>query len=240
MEQRASIWNFARILASLVFCAGPAAASEPLRGVVELFTSQACSSCPPADRLMNEMSGDKSLVTLSYAVDYWDYTGWKDTLAIPACANRQKAYAAARGDGHVYTPQAVVGGIGHVAGADRAAIEKAVVDNAPSSLRSGVRVSLGERDGALSVVVEGPDKVEPARVLVISVAREKTVVIGRGENRGAKMTYSNVVRALADVGAYAGGKQSFSAARGDGDFHVVLVQRGEKAKPGAILAAARL
>lgn len=226
-------------LVCLAVASAPALSQERLRGVVELFTSQACSSCPPADRLMNEMSGDKSLVTLSYPVDYWDYTGWKDTLAIPGCAARQKAYAAARGDAHVYTPQAIVDGIGHVAGADRGAIEKAVVGNAPKSLAGDVRAGLREDNGRLNISIEGPDKVEAARVLLLSVAHEKTVVIGRGENRGAKMTYSNVVRSLTDLGAYAGGKQSFAAARGDGDFHVVLVQRGEPAKPGPIIAVAR-
>ncbi len=93
-------------------------AGEP-RAVVELFTSQGCSSCPPADRLMGELAHDPSLVTLSLPVDYWDYLGWKDTLALHGHSNRQRAYADARGDREVYTPQVVINGVVHVLGSDK-------------------------------------------------------------------------------------------------------------------------
>src|SRR5215831_15615847 len=86
--------------------------AEP-RAVIELFTSQGCSSCPPADQLLGELTGDPSLVAVSVPVDYWDYLGWKDTLADPHNTARQKAYAHARGDGQVYTPQVVVNGAMH-------------------------------------------------------------------------------------------------------------------------------
>src|SRR4051812_28827180 len=99
----------------------PLFAGEP-RAVVELFTSQGCSSCPAADRLMGELSRDPSLVTLSLAVDYWDYLGWQDTLALHGHTNRERAYAAARGDRDVYTPQVVVNGGMAVLGSDRDAI----------------------------------------------------------------------------------------------------------------------
>src|SRR5690348_5503498 len=99
--------------------------AEP-RGVVELFTSQGCSSCPPADKLAGELSRDPSLVVMSLPIDYWDYLGWKDTLALPGHSNRQRAYSRARGDREVYTPQAVVNGIVHALGSDRQAIEHAI------------------------------------------------------------------------------------------------------------------
>lgn len=226
-------------LAALLCCLAGDAVAEPIRGVVELFTSQACSSCPPADSLMNDMARNGDLVTLSWAVDYWDYTGWKDTLALPVCSARQRAYAAVRGDAHVYTPQAVVDGVGHVAGADKSAIDAALRDNAPLSLASSVRVALSEAGDRLTMSVEGPPAAAPAHVLLIGVARDVTVPIGRGENRGRKATYSNIVRSMTDVGVWSGGAQSFSAPRGAGDFHVVLVQRGGMGKPGPILAAAR-
>src|ERR1700680_3484388 len=82
-------------------------ASAQPRAVVELFTSQGCSSCPPADKLIGELAGDPSLVVMSIPIDYWDYLGWKDTLASPRNTARQKAYARVRGDGQVYTPQAL-------------------------------------------------------------------------------------------------------------------------------------
>ena len=108
------------------------AQAEP-RAVIELFTSQGCSSCPPADQLLGELADDPSLVSVSVPVDYWDYLGWKDTLADPRNTARQKAYAHARGDGQVYTPQVVVNGTLHALGSDKAAIELAIA----ASLKNG-------------------------------------------------------------------------------------------------------
>src|SRR6185295_2227791 len=101
------------------------AQGEP-RAVIELFTSQGCSSCPPADKLIAEYAHDPSVIALSLAVDYWDYLGWKDTLALAGHTKRQRAYASARGDRQVYTPQAVVDGAVHTLGSDKAAIERAI------------------------------------------------------------------------------------------------------------------
>ena len=98
------------------------------RAVIELFTSQGCSSCPPADKLLGQLAGDPSVIALSLPVDYWDYLGWKDTLALHGHTVRQKAYAQARGDGAVYTPQVVVNGVVHALGSDKAAIEKAIAE----------------------------------------------------------------------------------------------------------------
>src|SRR5208282_3033617 len=102
-----------------------AGASEP-RALVELFTSQGCSSCPAADKLLGELAGDPSLVALSVPVDYWDYLGWKDTLASSGHSARQRAYAHGRGDREVYTPQIVVNGVTHVLGSDHTAVERAI------------------------------------------------------------------------------------------------------------------
>src|SRR6201981_2801086 len=101
----------------------PVAAHGEPRAVIELFTSQGCSSCPAADKLLGELSRDPSLVTMSLPVDYWDYLGWKDTLALHGHSDRQRAYAETRGDRAVYTPQVVVNGVVHVLGSDKAAIE---------------------------------------------------------------------------------------------------------------------
>src|SRR5438874_1034367 len=93
--------------------AAVASASADPRAVVELFTSQGCSSCPPADRLLGELAHDPAIVALSLPIDYWDYLGWKDTLANPRHAARQRGYARVRGDREVYTPQAVINGVAH-------------------------------------------------------------------------------------------------------------------------------
>jgi hypothetical protein len=101
------------------------AGAEP-RAVVELFTSQGCSSCPPADKLLSQFVSDPSLIPISLPIDYWDYLGWKDTLADPRNSARQRAYSHVRGDREVYTPQVVVNGSVHALGSDKDAIEAAI------------------------------------------------------------------------------------------------------------------
>src|SRR5262245_11284795 len=97
------------------------------RAIVELFTSQGCSSCPAADKLLGEMANDPTLVAISLPMDVWDYLGWKDTLADPRNTARWQAYSKSRGDRERYTPQAVVNGAAHALGSDRSAIEKAIL-----------------------------------------------------------------------------------------------------------------
>src|SRR5690349_5671107 len=114
-----------------------ARAGEP-RAVLELFTSQGCSSCPPADRLVGQLANDPSLIALSVPIDYWDYLGWRDTLANPAHSARQRAYARARGDGQVYTPQIVVNGAADALGSDQAAVERAITQTGHKRDRKSV------------------------------------------------------------------------------------------------------
>src|SRR5436309_4397450 len=130
------------VIASTIAAAATVSA-EP-RGVIELFTSQGCSSCPAADKLAGELAQDPSLVVLSLAIDYWDYLGWKDTLALPGHTNRQRAYSKVRGDREVYTPQVVVNGIAHVIGSDKGAIENAIsqTHKQPGMLALPVNVSV--------------------------------------------------------------------------------------------------
>src|SRR6516164_10887911 len=106
----------------------PEANAEP-RAVVELFTSQGCSSCPPADALLGKLAHDPNVIALSLPIDYWDYIGWKDTLALPGHTNRQKAYSRVRGDRGVYTPQAVVNGAAQALGSDANDIEHAIAQS---------------------------------------------------------------------------------------------------------------
>ena len=115
--------TFAALLAAAsIGCLSTGAAAGP-RKVLELFTSQGCSSCPPADRLFAKLADDPQFIVLSLPVDYWDRLGWKDTFAKHAFTERQRAYASVRGDGQVYTPQAVVNGSEHANGANRRAID---------------------------------------------------------------------------------------------------------------------
>lgn len=208
--------------------------------VVELFTSQGCSSCPPADRLLGTIARKSDVVAVSFPVDYWDYIGWKDTLALPAFAARQKAYAAAHGDGHVYTPQAVVDGLVGAVGSDREEIEQAIKANKGRDGAMTLPMRLSNANGRLSVeVAEGGGG--PAGVFALRVLRARTVRIGRGENAGRSVTYVNVVRAIDKLGDWTGETATFDVpeARGEDEGYVFLVQRGTLEQPGAILAAAK-
>jgi hypothetical protein len=217
-----------------------AARTAEIRGVVELFTSQGCSSCPPADRYVAELSKDPSLVVLSWPVDYWDYIGWKDTFASPAFTARQKAYASARRDDQVYTPQAVIDGVTHAVGNDRDRVQDAL--DAESKTLS-CQMTLADHDGKIAIDVAPKGNANGAATLwLLRVLRTANVAIGRGENKGRSVTYTNVVREAIPVGEWSGGSAHFDAARpklGEGEALVVLLQAGTAAKPGAILAAAR-
>jgi hypothetical protein len=210
--------------------------------VVELFTSQGCSSCPPADELFVKLARDPDLITLSLPVDYWDRLGWKDTLAKHAFTERQTVYAGTRGDGQIYTPQAVVNGVLHVVGSDRGAIDDAVTKTAGiltvplSAQRIGddIVVSVGSatRGGATD-----------AMITVLPFLGSRDVAIGRGENARNKVTYTNVVRDIVPAGRWSGTPLVRALPASDYrqyDGLVVLLQAGTPERPGAILGATRI
>ena len=226
----------------------PASAGEP-RAVVELFTSQGCSSCPAADRLLGELAKDSTLVTMTLSVDYWDYLGWKDTLALHGHTDRQRAYAKSRGDREVYTPQVVVNGVKHVLGSDNAAIEKAIAQTRQSAAPLILPVTMAVADGKVTVSVPAAkDGNASGEVWLCPISGKVVVNIGRGENNGRTITYTNVVRRWVKLGDWSGEAASFSAplsALGGADYTLqdidrvaVIVQSGVAAKPGLMLGAA--
>jgi hypothetical protein len=222
------------------------ALAEPARAVVELFTSQGCSSCPPADAVLAELSRQPDLIALSFPVDYWDYLGWKDTLAQAAFTARQKAYARARSDRQVYTPQMIVNGIQPCVGSDRARIERSIRAATAGLASLPVTVAAVERDGVVTVTVsEAAQSVTPqkAEVWLLPVLRSHMVSINRGENRGRAVTYANVVRAMNRIGEWNGGAAQYrvpaALARRDADGYVVLLQTSDADRPSAILGAAK-
>jgi hypothetical protein len=213
--------------------------------VVELFTSQGCSSCPPADAVLAELAKVPGVIALSLPVDYWDYIGWKDTLASPHFTARQKAYANARGDGRVYTPQAVVDGIVHVVGSDQADIAHAADNSFGRSGAMTVPVDVSASDGHLNISVGGgpAEAGRAGSVWLVRVVRSRTVKVGRGENRGKTLTYTNVVRSQTRLGDWTGAAARFEApvsdaVGSDADGVVILVQAGSDSQPGVILGAA--
>jgi hypothetical protein len=217
-------------------------ASEP-RALIELFTSQGCSSCPPADKLLGELAADPSLVAVSVPIDYWDYLGWKDTLASSGHSARQRAYARVRGDRQVYTPQIVVNGSTHVLGSDRTAIERAIAQTDRNAAIMSVPVLLSVGGSNLNVkVAAGKDRIG-GEVWLCPLAKAVPVEIGRGENRGRTVTYHNVVRHWLKLGDWTGTELSWSVPiseimADESDAAAVIVQQGAHDKPGAILGAA--
>ena len=227
----------------------PAAAADQPRAVIEMFTSQGCNSCPPADRLVGELVNDPSIIVLSYSVTYWDYLGWRDTLALPENTQRQRAYALGRGDRQVYTPQAVVDGVFHAVGSDRRDIEAKAArartgrdDGAPLS----VPVSVSKDGSAMTVSIGTGTEKAPGdcRVSVVEFDKEQTVAIGRGENRGETITYHNVVRASREIGRWSGGtlKLPVDAKTDDPKKGIVILvqQMSSGSNPGVIIGATQI
>lgn len=273
---------------------GAAARATDLKpkAVVELFTSQGCASCPPADTLLSELAADPQVIALTLAVDYWDYVGWKDTLAKHGHSLRQRAYADLRGDRMIYTPQVVVDGVVAAKGSDRRSVEKAIARMRGDDTVLSVPVKLSRDKDTLVIEVDGPKGTEAkgadakatetkssaangamppaavppgepaptgathvpvvpaaadmsADIWVCPVIGSQAVSIGRGENAGKTVTYTNIVRGWVRLGPWTGGSARYevdlSRLQQDGvDSVVVMVQSGSPGAPGPILGAAKL
>lgn len=222
--------------------AAETAASNQPRAIVELFTSQGCSSCVAADAYFAELAGRTDVVALSFHVDYWDYLGWRDTLGDPAHTERQRDYAAAHGSRRVYTPQIVVNGAEDFVGSDRNAVDAAI---AQSSLV--VPVTIRHGDGTVEIEVAAWPKPHPipATIRLALLTSEAKVAIARGENAGRTIEYYNVVRALRPVGMWDGGAVKITLPEHeimpDGiDGCAIIVQEDQPNGPGAIIGAAWL
>ncbi|WP_308916923.1 DUF1223 domain-containing protein [Jannaschia sp. LMIT008] len=207
--------RLAALAAATVLSFGPAQA-DPV--VVELFTSQGCSSCPPADAILHELGGRTDVIPLAFHVDYWDWIGWADTFADPAFTQRQRDYAAAARSTMVYTPQFVVGGVDHVAGAKPMALRDKIEAHADAGAADVLSV---RADGQLAM----GDLGRPARLYLLHVEPRADVSILRGENAGHDATYAHVVRDWQDLGAWNGraGAMELPPAR-DGLYRVILAQ----------------
>lgn len=191
-------------------------ADSPKVAVVELFTSQGCSSCPPADRILGEIAGTPNVLALSLNVDYWDYLGWKDTLGSAEHSRRQREYAVRRGDGRVYTPQMVVSGQNHVVGSykGRVASEIQSVLAKPDSAFVPVQVTAHKGEVTIEVGAAGTQLAgKEATIWLMLVSRKVEQQIKRGENRGRKIVYHNVVRKMMPVGMWNGQPKKVTLAK---------------------------
>jgi hypothetical protein len=212
-------------------------------GVIELFTSQGCSSCPPADALLKTYAAKSGVLALSLPVDYWDYLGWKDTLGSAKNTERQRSYAKARGDGQVYTPQAVVNGIVHVNGASLKDIDAALAESEDKI--AGNRVPLSFTTTPTSIMIDAgsasdTSTMKEAIIWLAVIQKNADVVINSGENRGKTISYTNVVRDMTPVGTWTGRPLHIQLARSalmrpQLESVAVLIQHG---KAGPIIAAA--
>lgn len=229
------------MLAAATACppaSGKSSADPATRTVVELFTSQGCSSCPPADEVLADIRRIPGVVALAYHVDYWDYLGWKDTLAMPEFSQRQYDYARARGDMDVYTPQAIINGGRHVVASHRAELSAAV--HAARSERLPIQVSLSVAADEIAIEIDTADMMEQLMVWLLPVQARVTVNIVKGENAGKTFDYRSVVRRIVPAGMWAGHRivhrlPTDAVMTSDSTGCVALVQRG---KAGRILGLA--
>jgi hypothetical protein len=225
------------LLTGIMLCLTGPAGAGPV--AVELFTSQGCSSCPPADAAIARLAREPGVVAITRPVTYWDRLGWKDTLAREDNTRLQRAYAARAGSSSVYTPQAVVQGGTGVVGSREADVRRlvAAAANAPAPNLRIERVG-----GRATAVLLGGVAFRPATVTIVAMRMSADGAIGRGENGGRRVRYTNVVRDERTIGAWIGGRGRFAIPAAalsvaGADRYAVLVQ---ERNAGPIVAASYL
>lgn len=221
--------------------------AEPAKapvGVVELFTSQGCSSCPPADAVFSELVAKGDVVALAYHVDYWDYLGWRDTLGKPENTARQYEYMKAFKAQSVYTPQAVINGRKHVNGASRYDIERAIGELQAANGGLNVKVKATERGSSLMIEADAASGLPgEAEVLLVYFDPPTAIQIDSGENSGTALTYWNAVTSIQVAGMWHGKPVSFELPmrevekKGAGGYAVLLQAVKADGSPGPILGA---
>jgi hypothetical protein len=236
-------WALAAAVALSLSGGQPAPAPGPVPVVVELFTSEGCSSCPPADSLLSKLAAEQSvpgvqIIPLGMHVTYWDQLGWKDPASLQAATDRQQAYGARWGGDRVYTPQAVIDGREEQVGSDEAAVKRAIANAARQPhLTMQLSASL-QPDGihATSTVGNIPlEGMEPTRNVVMITEDGLTSIVRRGENRGRTLRHDAVVRRIV-VGKQGLGRIPDNWRRDR--LHVTALLQGEKT--GRIYAAATI
>jgi hypothetical protein len=212
------------MLASLAACAAaPTAKATSAPVVLELFTSQACSSCPPADALLGKLVQRPEVIALAWHVDYWNHLGWRDQFASRQATERQQAYARQLG-GEVYTPALVIDGATVVVGSDRAAVERAIGAATP------LAVTVALRDAGVEVGA-GPGHL---RAISVLYDPEHATDVASGENEGARLREYRIVRQVDVLGEWDGAPRHFTAPPpASGQGQVILVQTADLRIVGA-------
>jgi hypothetical protein len=211
----------------------PPSAAEIRPVVVELFTSQGCSSCPPADKLLGELAAREGVVALGFHINYWDRLGWKDPLSNPDSTNRQKAYAK-RFAGRIYTPQIVIDGTSEVVGTDRAAVLAAMRATGHEAVAP---ISIAADRGSIAIGANAGHAAAKGNILLVRFVQKRTTHISGGENSGRTVEDVNGVTALTALGTWEGLPRRFAIQPpGPDEGIAVLVQAADGTMLGAALA----
>jgi hypothetical protein len=213
----------------------PSAQAESVKGVVELFTSQGCSSCPPADKVFGEVIDENGVIGLAWHVDYWDYLGWKDTFSSHAATERQRAYASGIGERGVYTPQIIVNG-------DTVAKNSSFRQSIALALSGSLPVTLDAKVTDGSLVVTAGDGEGSANLVLVTYDSSQNVPIERGENAGSTVNYRHAVQGVQTIGMWKGKSltvelpgSEYAPKKGQGC--AILLQKVSNGAPGSILGA---
>ena len=226
---RTFIIAFAMVLAVLPISAR---AQDPV--VVELYTSQGCSSCPPADRLLAELAHHDYVIALALHVDYWDYLGWKDDFADPDFSDRQRRYARVWHERSVYTPQMVIQGVQYMVGSRADEVQRQIMQFETDV--SPVLIEASFEGDTATVTVRPENRPMPtSTVYLVRYSEGRDVMIERGENRGKTIHYVNVVEAWDTIAEWDGRSAISIQARGQaaGNYVVIVQEAGQ----GQIFAA---
>lgn len=235
MSRAARILTATVLALNVSFSNAAQAQQQPV--VVELYTSQGCSSCPPADAIFAELKNREDVIAIAMHVDYWDYIGWKDEFGNPAHAKRQRAYAAKGGRRTIFTPEMVVQGQTDIVGAKPMALSKAIAEHGATTPITAINTVWS--DNKLRIQAAAPAKdagVMDVHVLRLIPSQESKIT--RGENRGETYEYTNIAHSWQVAGTWDGKADlDLSLVVGGDDPIVVLIQ---EADAGKIIAAARL
>ena len=184
----------------------PAVNAQPRPAVVELYTSEGCSSCPPAEAYLGELAERRDVIALAFHVDYWDDQGWRDRFELTEAVQRQRIYSKTLRRSSAYTPQVVIDGQADYVGSDRASIGKSLAAH-----RDGVAIALSVSDGKVLINLAAQANVAASDIVLVAYRRQAVSAIGRGENAGRTLTEFNIVRVIRTLGQWDGRAQQFQA-----------------------------